>query len=309
MPVKIIKKFPDINAPGFDFRIWDKQFRQSNVIINDTRKNVYFPLHWTTFSMKCAFGGTEQYVMGNMKYSVGEGTYLLLNEDTMYESLIDSESSVESFTLNFTKEFINDVFYSVSNRDEHMLDNPSSINNTAVNFYEKLYSFNPQMVHFLKGLRETIRSNSEDSQLLDECFYLILEYLFCEHVNTIIQIKMLEEKKQSTKEEIFRRLNLAKDYMHSNYSEKIELKDLGKISNLAPHYLLRKFKKHFGITPHRYLTLRRLEKAKDMLLHTDMPVTEVCIEVGFESHSSFSALFKIHYNQPPEKYKLTALTR
>jgi len=309
MPVKVIKKFPDINRPGFNFKEWNKQFRSSNVIINDIRKDAYFPLHWTTFSMKCAFGGTERYVLGNMKYSVGEGSYLLLNEDTMYESFIDSESSVESFTLNFTKEFLNDVFYSISNCDEHLLDNPLKSNSAGLNFYEKLYPHNPQMLNFLKSLRDIIKSNSADHQSLEEYFHFILEFLFSEHVKTVMQVKMLDEKKLSTKQEIFRRLNLAKDYMHSNYSEKIELNDLGKISNLAPHYLLRKFKKHFGITPHRYLTVRRMEKAKDLLLKTDKPVTEICDDVGFESHSSFTALFKKHYNFPPEKYKISALRR
>ena len=303
MSVKVIKKFPDINAPGFNFRNWDRQFRLNNVIINDIRKDAYFPLHWTTFSMKCAFGGTEKYVLGNMKYSVGEDTYLLLNEDTLYESIIDSESSVESFTLNFTRNFVNDVFYSISRRDECLLDNPVRINEEGLNFYEKLYPHNPQMLGFLKGLREFIRSDLTDLQQLDEYFHFILEFLFSEHMNTIMQIKLLDEKKPSTRQEIFRRLNLAKDYMHSNYGEKIELNDLGKISNLAPHYLLRKFKKHFGITPHRYLTSRRLEKAKEFLLNSDKPVTEICIEVGFESLSSFCALFKKHYKLPPEKYK------
>jgi AraC family transcriptional regulator len=306
MPVKIVKKFPDINAPGFDFKKWDKQFRASNVIINDTRKDVYFPLHWTTFSMKCAFGGKEQYILGNMKYCVDESSYLILNEDTLYESCIDSESSVESFTLNFTKEFLNDVFHSISNCDERLLDSPLETNTSSVNFYEKLYPHKSQLLNFLKGLREIIRSNLTDLQQLDEYFHFILEFLFSEHMNTLTQIKMLDEKKYSTKEEIFRRLNLAKDYMHSNYSEKIELNDLGKISNLAPHYLLRKFKKHFGITPHRYLTLRRLERARDLFLYTDKPITEICSDVGFESLSSFGALFKKHYKLPPGKYKYTA---
>lgn len=309
MPVKVIRKFPDINAPGFDFRNWDKQFRLSNVIINDTRKDAYFPLHWTTFSMKCAFGGSEKYVLGNMKYSVNEDSYLLLNEDTLYESIIDSESSVESFTLNFTKKFVNDVFCSISCRDEYLLDNPCPVSREEANFYEKLYPHNPQMLEFLKRLRETIKDDSAEPEQLDEYFHFILEFLISEHMNTAMQIKMLDEKKFSTRQEIFRRLNLAKDYMHSNYSEKIELNDLGKISNLAPHYLLRKFKKHFRITPHRYLTARRLEKAKELLLTTDKPVTEICIEVGFESLSSFGALFKKYYCLPPEKYKMSAINR
>jgi AraC-like DNA-binding protein len=193
--------------------------------------------------------------------------------------------------------------------DEYLLDNPAEISKDGINFYEKLYPHNPQMLAFLKELRETIRLNSTESEQLDEYFHFILEFLFSEHMNTIIQIKMLDEKKLSTRQEIFRRLNFAKDYIHSNYSEKIELSDLGKISNLAPHYLLRKFKKHFNITPHRYLTARRLEKAKELLLNTDKPVTEICIEVGFESLSSFGVLFKKHFNLPPEKYKLSLLNR
>ncbi len=303
MPVKIIRKFPDTTRKDFNFREWNKQFRTQNVIINASVSSAYYSTHWTPLSLKCAFGGREFYIKDNVKFAVDESSYLILNDGTLYESFIESESKVESFTINFTREFVDEVFYSLTNSDEILADYPEIRDRIPVNFFEKLYPSRNGVSNHLLNLRETVKSGTDDSALLDEKMHLLLEYLFSEQVSTLKNLHSQDEKKKSTRLELFKRLNLAKDYMHSNYSEKIELTDLGRISNLAPHYLLRKFKKHFGITPHRYLTKRRLEAAKDMLAVTNKPVTEICNDVGFESLSSFGALFKKHFNLPPEKYK------
>jgi AraC family transcriptional regulator len=305
MPVKIIRKFPDTSRTGFNFREWNKQFRTNNVIINAFVSSAYYSTHWTPLSLKCAFGGPEYYVTDKVKFAVDDSTYLILNDGTLYESFIESESRVESFTINFTREFVDEVFYSLTNSDEILTDYPEIRDRIPVNFFEKLYPSRNGVANHLLNLRETVKSGTDNSAVLDEKMHLLLEYLFSEQVNTMKQLHLQDEKKKSTRLELFKRLNLAKDYMHSNYSEKIELSDLGRISNLAPHYLLRKFKKHFGITPHRYLTKRRLEAAKDKLTLSNKSVTEICNEVGFESLSSFGALFKKHYKLPPEKFKNT----
>jgi AraC-like DNA-binding protein len=54
---------------------------------------------------------------------------------------------------------------------------------------------------------------------------------------------------------------------------------------------LRGFKAVFRLTPHEYLSACRVERAKFLLERTDLPVTEICLSVGFESLGSFSSWF------------------
>ncbi len=112
MSVKVIKKFPDTSDFSYNYAEWNRQFLEQNVILNGRYSNIYYPSHWTPLSVKFAFGGNEHYIFDRMKYSVDDSSYLILNRDTVYESLIDSDKSVESFTLNFTPDFADEVFYS-----------------------------------------------------------------------------------------------------------------------------------------------------------------------------------------------------
>src|SRR3972149_10549829 len=114
MSIKIIRRFPDVNKPGFEFSKWNTQFHTHNVILNGMYSNYYYPIHWTPLSMKCAFGGNEYYIKNNIKYSVNDACFLIFNDGTYYDSSINSDSKVESFTLNFNKKFSDDAFNSLS---------------------------------------------------------------------------------------------------------------------------------------------------------------------------------------------------
>jgi AraC family transcriptional regulator len=75
------------------------------------------------------------------------------------------------------------------------------------------------------------------------------------------------------------------------------------VAGLSPNHLLRMFKQAFGQTPHQYLTARRLERARHLLAHTDQPVTEICLSVGFASLGAFSWLFHRRVGVSPAEYR------
>lgn len=97
------------------------------------------------------------------------------------------------------------------------------------------------------------------------------------------------------------RLLLAKEFLELNFAEKTSLDKLSKIALLSPRYFLRFFKKEFNITPHQYLTLQRVNKAKELLYHHHS-VSDVCKMVGFDDLSSFSKLFKRYTGYTPSEY-------
>jgi len=100
---------------------------------------------------------------------------------------------------------------------------------------------------------------------------------------------------------LYRRIVQAKLFIDSRYSDNIDIDNISDEAYFSKFHFIRLFKKIYGRTPHQYLTFVRIEKAME-LLKTDIPVSEVCYAIGFESLSSFSGLFKRTVGLAPSVY-------
>ncbi len=92
-------------------------------------------------------------------------------------------------------------------------------------------------------------------------------------------------------------------YIQQNYTGKILLREFGEQFHLSEKYISRYFKEHFHITLSRYVTYLRLEHAKQMLQETDISVTEVAMQSGYQNISYFIRSFKKTYGVSPLKYR------
>src|SRR5438477_396937 len=68
-------------------------------------------------------------------------------------------------------------------------------------------------------------------------------------------------------------------------------------------HFLRLFKNAYRRTPHQYLTLVRIQKAKELLKNKNTSASQVCFDVGFESITSFTSLFKRHTRFTPASFQ------
>lgn len=102
--------------------------------------------------------------------------------------------------------------------------------------------------------------------------------------------------------ELYERIVAAKVFIDENYQEPISLNEISQKAFLSRYHFHRLFSQVYKKTPHRYLTAKRIEKAKD-LLSENRPVSDVCNEVGFESLGSFSVLFKKEIGFAPTYYR------
>lgn len=93
------------------------------------------------------------------------------------------------------------------------------------------------------------------------------------------------------------------DYICKHYREKIHLEDLAGGLGLSANYLSKLFSKETGIRLQDYIVQYRVERAKGMLIHSDMSITEVGIYVGFPSQSYFGRVFKKYTGTTPLKYR------
>ena len=94
-------------------------------------------------------------------------------------------------------------------------------------------------------------------------------------------------------------LSYTDDNLHSN----LKIAEIATVVGMSPYYFSRLFRQSMGLSPHEYLTQRRLELAKQMLKKTNLPIIEITAEVGFNSQSHFITLFKKHVGTTPLKYR------
>ena len=101
---------------------------------------------------------------------------------------------------------------------------------------------------------------------------------------------------------LYRRIVLAKLFIDEHFADNIDLDAIAGEAAFSKFHFIRLFKMAYGKTPHQYLTLVRIEKAK-LLLQSETSVTDVCFSVGFDAISSFTHLFKRFTQLTPSAYQ------
>jgi len=104
-------------------------------------------------------------------------------------------------------------------------------------------------------------------------------------------------------EELNRRLLRARDAMDRTYAEPLDVAAVAAVAHISEAHFSRSFRAVFGETPHRYLQRRRVERSMFMLRETDRHITDICLDVGFNSLGTFSRTFREIVGVPPSQYR------
>jgi transcriptional regulator GlxA family with amidase domain len=102
---------------------------------------------------------------------------------------------------------------------------------------------------------------------------------------------------------LLRRLLRAKDRMDSASHEDWPVERLARVSGVSEAHFARSFKQAFGVPPHRYLLTRRIERAKALLRDTDLPVTDIAFETGWNSLGTFGRIFRDVTGESPSELR------
>lgn len=94
-----------------------------------------------------------------------------------------------------------------------------------------------------------------------------------------------------------------KEYISLNLSEKITVQSLAEKINMSSTHFSRVFRQHTGFSPYDYVLAARLNKAKELLLKTDMTVAEIAYETGFNSEANFVYFFTGSESVSPGKFR------
>lgn len=92
-------------------------------------------------------------------------------------------------------------------------------------------------------------------------------------------------------------------YIKKNYKEKIYIHDLAEQLHMNEQYFCRFFKRSIGRSPMEYVNEYRIKQAMHLLDNTSWPVTEVCLECGYNNLGNFLRAFKKYTDTTPLKYR------
>ncbi len=93
------------------------------------------------------------------------------------------------------------------------------------------------------------------------------------------------------------------DFVQQHIEEDIALQKLAELVHMSPFHFVRMFKQRTGVTPHRYLTAQRIERAKKLLKNQHLAIAEVAYAVGFPSQSHFTFVFSKLVGTTPGAYR------
>ena len=95
----------------------------------------------------------------------------------------------------------------------------------------------------------------------------------------------------------------ARAFIDKNYKEAIRLGDIATATHTNSYYLSHLFKAEIGLSPMKYVILRRIGEAQTLLIDTTLPITEIAIRTGYNSSSYFNKAFHKITGMSPRDYR------
>jgi transcriptional regulator of acetoin/glycerol metabolism len=94
-----------------------------------------------------------------------------------------------------------------------------------------------------------------------------------------------------------------RECMEVHLGESIDLAMLAGVAGLSVHHFARQFKQSIGVTPHHYLTQKRVERAQEMLAQTDLSLSEIAYATGFSDQSHLARHFRHMLGTTPREFR------
>jgi AraC-like DNA-binding protein len=287
-----------INPPG-------TQLCAVNAILSGRAKRYHVAEFTGPLSVKSVVRGSGVWGTAEAERVVDTGSYLVLNAGRPYSLTIDARETVETFCLFFRAGFVEDVNRVESGAPEALLDEPAELGNrhTALEFFETLHVHDRAVSPLLREIYARVKAKCATDAWLEDRFFEVAKALRKVQIRMQQQMTRVPAKKMSTRTELYRRLLRGKDYMDSFFAGEIQLRDAAGAACVSPYHFHRLFHEVFHETPNQYLQRKRLTQARELLRNCDRDVMEISLDIGFQSSTSFSALFRRSFGCSPREYR------
>lgn len=107
--------------------------------------------------------------------------------------------------------------------------------------------------------------------------------------------------------EMYPEINHAIQFIQDNLHEDLTLEQIARHVSYSPYHFSRIFKQKIGLPPHYFLSSMRIQKAKELLIHTHLSIRDIGLEIGQQSLGTFTTRFTEKVGISPSAFRNTAL--
>ncbi|MBV8811080.1 MAG: helix-turn-helix transcriptional regulator [Acidobacteriaceae bacterium] len=248
-------------------------------------------------SIKTVLYGRVSWIVGGRQLVVDPSSFLVLAAGERYSLNIDEVKPVETCCAFFAPGFLEQIAADLTSSAEMALDAPDriapSLPYLSAVHGDRESGLTGRVWSLAKRCEKTLNPSGTEED------FLVLAVSLLEYYEQIReQLARVPAMRPSTREELFRRLLIGREHIHSHSSDPLSLTGIARAACLSPFHFHRGFTQAFRETPHSYLTGLRLAQAQHMI-ERGSSVLEACLAVGFSSPSAFSRLFRKRLGYAP----------
>ena len=263
-----------------------------------THRPYHMPGYVGPMSIKSMVRGVGRWRTADGVFAVQPGTVLILEHGQHYSLTLEGDMAIETFCPFFAPSLVREATRARRQSLSRLLARPVDEDAGMPTLIECVRPASPPLTAGLARLRRAI--SGRDAALdAHACLMELLDAVLDEVVGERRAIDAVAAARASTRDELYRRVLRARDVIHDQLDRPLTLDSMARVACLSPYHFHRSFRAIVGVTPARYLSECRLQRARELLQATSYPVTEICLAVGFSSLGSFSAAFCRRFGRSP----------
>lgn len=267
-----------------------EHFLSKDQINNDTGISVHdkyvvdeSPLHWHNFlEIELVLDGEGEQTLNGHSTALKRGSFSVMRLTDFHK--VTPKGKLHLLNLKVDDRLLNEEMLLKITAGQTMYFN---LTEQEVTVFESLFNL----------CMEENQSQTPDRRYLKHL-------LFCIFLR-ILRLAPVTAK--STDDE--RPIQTALLYLHIHFRENPTLKDVAKIAHYNTSHFSATFHKELGMTYCEYLNMLKISYAKELLISTNLKISEVCSRSGFTSHSNFLRLFNERLGMSPIKYRQRAIDK
>lgn len=295
----LVKQFPNLDmvrklrndAPGPATPLWN------NIALNVKCKEAFRTGVESPYSIFMNNKGHSYCSVNGRQYKIETDTFLISRPGEQYDLVIDNLHQTEIFNIHINRDFFHSLANSLVCSDAQLLGGATTEVESPY-LLTQLYARDERIIALTKLIAQTTTKEQFEVALAR-----LTKYLLTTDEDTRRKISVVPAASAAVREELFRRVVVAKDIIHSCYDRDPDLDELSREAAMSKFHFLRVFKSVYGITPHQYLVKVRMEKAAALLKNSPASINEIAASLGFEYPNSFIKAFKNTYGIAPLQYR------
>ncbi|MGN0163671.1 MAG: helix-turn-helix domain-containing protein [Candidatus Ornithomonoglobus sp.] len=264
-----------------------------NIIISHVKHDPHFTVNkfhsHAQYEITYLFKGNRKYTIGSKVFSAAAHSFIFTNKNTSHKTEFEECPEYERFSIYFTDEFLTSHF------------NAEAVEDILKLFDTSVLKLTEQNVGFVEGILHKAES---EYRLCGKYSPVLVELYTAELFIYILRMKldsMSENFGMHHKSADF--ISQVTQYIIDNYSNPITLTDTAAYMHLSPSWFSSKFKTCAGLGFREYLTRVRVQKACEMLLDTNLSITQIAMDTGFNDSNYFGSAFKKVTGISPRNYR------